>query len=151
MQQFIRERVIKLRGLLNITDESLHSIGGAELCKDVIAESNYTPEQYKEFEENVYKACHKIYDHESRIVDMLFEKGKMEGITDTQMKHFVQSRINVCLEQLNLKKLYDVKYNPIGEWFYKGINDFQFNDFFSGIGREYQRDWDESSFTWETK
>lgn len=141
-----------VRGInMSVRDESLHSIGGAELCKDVIAESDYTPEQYKEFEENVYKACHKIYDHESRIVDMLFEKGKMDGITDTQMKHFVQSRINVCLEQLNLKKLYDVKYNPIGEWFYKGINDFQFNDFFSGIGREYQRDWDESSFTWETK
>jgi hypothetical protein len=25
-----------------------------------------------------------------------------------------------------------------------------FNDFFSGIGREYVRDWDEESFEWRT-
>lgn len=44
--------------------------------------------------------------------------------------------------------MYDVTYNPIAEWFYDGINNFQFNDFFSGVGASYNRSWIESEFEW---
>lgn len=44
--------------------------------------------------------------------------------------------------------MYDVTYNPIAEWFYDGINNFQFNDFFSGVGASYNRSWVESEFEW---
>lgn len=138
------------RGInMSVVDEALHSVGGAELCKQLVKELNYTEEQRQVFENKVYALAETIKEHEFRIVDMLFEKGKMDGITDVQMKHFVESRINTCLQQLGMNKLYDVKYNPVAEWFYKGINNYQFNDFFSGVGREYQRNWDESNFTWK--
>jgi ribonucleotide reductase beta subunit family protein with ferritin-like domain len=140
------------RGInMSVTDENLHSIGGASLCRDLKRELEYTEEEELEFEHEVYSLCDIVRDHEYRIIDMIFEKGKMDGITDIQMKHFVDSRINTCLQQLGLNRLYDVKYNPIAEWFYKGINNYQFNDFFSGIGREYQRNWDESKFIWRKK
>ena len=43
--------------------------------------------------------------------------------------------------------MFEVTYNPIADWFYDGINNYQFIDFFSGgAGREYQRDWDEDGF-----
>lgn len=137
------------RGInMSVIDESLHSVGGAELCKQLVKELSYTEKEREVFENKVYALAETIKEHEFRIVDMLFEKGKIEGITDIQMKHFVESRVNTCLQQLGLNKLYDVKYNPVAEWFYKGINNYQFNDFFSGVGREYERNWDESGFTW---
>ena len=78
----------------------------------------------------------------------MFENGSIEGITEIQMIHFIESRINECLVNLGLEKLYKVTYNPIAEWFYNGINAYQMNDFFTGIGNEYNRDWDETAFTW---
>lgn len=140
------------RGInMSVTDENLHSIGGALLCKKLMHELDYNEQEKLEFQTKVYAMCDVVREHEYKIIDMLFEKGKMDGITDIQMKHFVDSRINTCLQQLGLAKLYEVTYNPIAEWFYKGINSYQFNDFFSGIGREYQRNWDESKFKWEVK
>lgn len=140
------------RGInLSVSDENLHSVGGAMLCNQLVKELEYTPEKMETFTQTVYDMCAQVREHEFRIIDMLFEKGKMDGITDKQMKHFVESRINTCLQQLNMKRLYEVKYNPIADWFYKGINNYQFNDFFSGIGREYQRNWTEEDFTWEGK
>lgn len=79
---------------------------------------------------------------------MIFEKGKIDGITDTQLKHFVDSRINHCLKQLGLKNMFEVSYNPIADYFYDSINSFSSNDFFSGVGNQYSRNWDSSSFLW---
>jgi ribonucleoside-diphosphate reductase beta chain len=49
---------------------------------------------------------------------------------------------------LGYEKLFEVKYNPIADWFYDGINGYSFNDFFSGIGNQYHREWDASEFVW---
>lgn len=137
------------RGInMSVIDENLHSVGGALLTKTLMQESNLTEEQWLEYQDKFYELSEKIRDHEFRIISMVFDKGRMENITETQMQHFVESRLNACLQQLGFKKLYDVKYNPIADWFYKGINDYQFNDFFSGIGREYQRNWVQTDFTW---
>jgi ribonucleotide reductase beta subunit family protein with ferritin-like domain len=79
---------------------------------------------------------------------MIFEKGKIDGITDTQLKYFVQSRIDVCLEQLGIEKFYKPQYNPIATWFYKNISGDQFHDFFVKTGNAYNRNWDRRKFTW---
>ena len=42
-------------------------------------------------------------------------------------------------------------YNPIADWFYDGINAYQMNDFFTGVGREYNRNWDEKGFNWDNE
>lgn len=137
------------RGInMSVRDENLHSEAGAGLFKVLVHEQQRTQEELDNLHNNIIDACKKVYEHECRIVDMLFEKGKMDGITDVQMKHFIESRINTCLQQLGYEKMFEVKYNPIADWFYDGINQFMFNDFFAGIGREYSRDWDEEAFEW---
>jgi ribonucleoside-diphosphate reductase beta chain len=80
------------------------------------------------------------------IIEKIFEKGKIEGITETQLEHFAQSRINVCLRNMGYENLYKVEYNPIAEWFYKGINGYQMQDFFSSQGNQYERGWNEKAF-----
>ena len=79
---------------------------------------------------------------------MIFEKGQMDGITDVQMKRFIESRINLCLRNLNIKPIFESTYNPIADWFYDGINAYQMNDFFTGVGNSYNRNWSEGGFEW---
>jgi ribonucleoside-diphosphate reductase beta chain len=143
-----------VRGInFSVRDENIHSMAGAWSFKYKL--SQLTPEQ-REFEEDFCKRklkrlAEKIYEHECIIIDMMFEKGRIEGITPHQLKCFVQSRINVCMQQLGFDKVYEVEYNPIASWFYKGINNYQYNDFFTGIGNQYHRNWDESQFIWKAQ
>jgi len=104
---------------------------------------------YKQVEEKIRDGARHLYQHEVEIIRMIFEHGRIEGITESQMIKFVQSRVNLCLKELGFEKEYEVTSNPIAEWFYKSLSDFSFNDFFSSIGNEYQRDWDESNFVWK--
>lgn len=141
-----------VRGInFSVRDENIHSVGGAWAFKYKLSLSNLSQEKMVALEEKIRSTAEKMYEHECLIIGKLFEKGSIQGITAHQLECFVQSRINECLKELGYEKHYDVKYNPIAEHFYNGINKFQFNDFFSGQGREYNRNWDESKFKWKTK
>lgn len=126
-------------------DEAIHSDASAWLYRTYLEEQGIDPETLLI---NVHKMCNLVREHEYAIVDKIFEKGKIEGITDVQMKHFIDSRVNLVLRNLGYDNLYEVKYNPIADWFYDGINGYSFNDFFSGTGNQYSRDWDEGDFSW---
>jgi ribonucleoside-diphosphate reductase beta chain len=133
-----------VRGInFSARDEGLHSEASAWMYRILHEESGEVPNA-----EVVRLMANVVREHEHQIVDKIFEHGEIEGITPVQMKHFIDSRINVVMRNLGFTNLYEVKYNPIGEWFYKGINDYTANDFFSGQGREYKRDWDEGAFEW---
>lgn len=140
-----------VRGInFSVRDEHIHSIAGAWAFKHKLQQLNPSSEDKAHIETLVRSCANTLYEHEKEIVEITFSKGKIDGITKAQVIHFVESRINTCLEQLGYEKMFDVKYDPISAWFYSGINNYQFNDFFSGVGREYNRNWDESRFTWST-
>lgn len=122
----------------SVKDEHLHSIGGAYLFSLELQDQGKTPDDYKDL---IFEAATKICEHEKLINAKLFEKGSIEGITQKQLDNFVESRINICLKQLGLPKLYDVKYNPIADWFYDNINALKSHDFFNTTGDGYKRDW----------
>lgn len=144
-----------VRGIgLSLKDEHLHSTAGAWSFKyKAELHKRDNPETHKEYmkdvEEKIRQLAEKILEHEKEIISMLFEKGEIKGITAHQLENFVMSRLNECLKQLGFEKQYEVKYNPIAETFYKGINDYQFNDFFSGMGNQYHRNWDSTAFVWK--
>lgn len=136
-----------VRGLnFSVRDENLHCLASAYAFKQKT--KDFTPEQLEVIYTKLVETANLILDHETKIIEKLFEKGKIDGITDVQLVNFVKSRINTCFQEMGFKKLHNVTYNPIKDWFYKGINDYQFNDFFSGAGSQYNRNWDESSFKW---
>lgn len=140
-----------VRGVnFSVRDEALHSIGGAMLYltlkgEVLAADPNY---DIKSIEERIVECAHKLYEHEEYIVEMIFSKGKIEGITKVQMKNFVQSRINICLKQLGINHIFKVSHNPIADWYYSSLNDYKLNDFFTGVGSEYARNWSEGGFEW---
>ncbi len=147
-----------VRGInFSVRDENLHSLAGAWAFRYRLEKlkQELTPAAFElhkmAIETKIRLVARKIYEHECQIIAMLFEKGKIEGITAHQLENFVQSRINECLKQLGFAKEYDVQYNPISSWFYKGINDYTFNDFFSGMGNQYHRNWDQTAFTWKVE
>jgi len=138
-----------VRGInFSVRDENIHALGGAWCFRELLKEQQLSDEEFEEVTSLIYAAARQLYEHECRINEKIFEKGTISGITCLQMNHFSQSRINEQLVQLGLEKIYEVKYNPIADWFYDGINGYSFNDFFSGIGNQYHREWDASEFVW---
>lgn len=142
-----------VRGInFSVRDENLHCLAGAWLFRRLMDEKLRAFEidefDLSVLESNLRACAREVADHEFRIVDMIFEKGEMEGVTAEQMKTFVKSRVNLCLEQLGYAPEFEVSNNIVGEWFYDNVNSVQLHDFFTGIGSSYNRDWDESRFTW---
>lgn len=132
----------------SVRDENLHSLGGAWIFRTLLEESGLGRSRRGKLEGELWEFCLQVFDHESQIVDMIFEKGAIRGITDVQLKNFVQSRLNLCLEQLGFQKYFQVTYDPISRWFYKNIGSSQLHDFFAKQGNSYSRNWSEKSFTW---
>lgn len=134
----------------SVRDENLHALGGAWLfrtLKDELQDGGHNINEDK-LKKRILEIAETLRRNENVIVDMIFEKGNIRGITPHQLKQFIESRIDLCLENLGYEKVYKPKYNPIADWFYDAINSVQFHDFFAKLGNEYNRDWDEKKFTW---
>lgn len=139
-----------VRGInFSVRDENLHSLAGAYAFK--VKAQKASKEELVEAERILRETAQMILQHEKEIIALTFSEGKIEGITAHQLECFVQSRLNECLKNLGFSREFDVTYNPISSWFYKGINDYQFNDFFTSVGSQYNRNWDEEGFAWKVK
>ena len=146
-----KNKLINLVAGINfsVRDENLHHEGGAWLFRTAVEESKLTPEQRTDLFAKLHTAAKILSEHEHRIVDMIFEKGRIEGITAHQLKNFVDSRIDICLQNLGLDAQFKPTSNPIAEWFYAGISSKSvIHDFFAKLGNQYVRGWDESGFAW---
>lgn len=136
-----------VRGInFSVRDEGLHSLASSWLFKTYLEEQGKTVKDYQHVLDSIVA---NVRDHEFQIVDMIFSRGEIEGITATQMKNFIDSRINLVANNMGFKAVVPRHtHNPIETWFYTAINSYTFNDFFSGIGREYSRNWDEGNLEW---
>lgn len=125
-------------------DEALHSEAAGWLFNTYANEAKLDMDMY---EKKFTKLAETVLEHEVAIIDKLFEKGDIEGVTKPQLVAFVKSRINVCMRNMGFNNIYKIDYNPVAEWFYKGINGYAMNDFFVSVGNQYQRNWSGTGFT----
>lgn len=133
----------------SVKDENLHSEGGAWAFRTLLAEkevAGYTG--HEALYDRIYEAALKIYEHESKIIDMIFEEGDISGITDSDLRLFVKHRINLCLNNLGMNGVFLEAKSPVQDWFYKMIGGDSQHDFFAKIGSSYNRNWSRTSFTW---
>lgn len=142
-----------VRGInFSVRDENLHCLAGSWLYRSLRDERLKDTQAYHvdlmNATQRIVEASRAIYEHECQIVDMIFEKGEIEGITPEQMKTFIRGRLNLCLSHLGIPEVFDCKNDIIADWFYDNVNQVQFNDFFTGIGNSYNRSWDQGAFTW---
>lgn len=129
-------------------DENLHHEAGAYTFRTHLHQAKLSPEKQEELFAKIYAAAEKLREHEHHICERTFEKGRIEGITAHQMKNFVDSRLDLCLENLGLSAVYKPASNPIGEWFYLGLSNAKIHDFFNAQGSDYNRNWSEEAFDW---
>lgn len=133
-------------------DEHLHSVAAAWLFRTLLKEKTDVgeiDESYKqELKADIISAAYEVLEHEKIIIGKIFEKGKIDGITPHQLEVFAQSRINLCLSNLGYEEIFKIEYNPIGDWFYKGITGYSSQDFFNSKGNQYVRDWNIDGFAW---
>lgn len=120
----------------SVRDEALHSDAGSWLFNTLTHESALTG-----LTEDILTIAEASYDIEEKIIDNIFSKGTIKGITAYQMKEFIKSRINLKLKDIGIAPLYKVEYNPISRWFYKTINAIEVTDFFDQRSSEYKNSW----------
>ena len=139
----------------SVKDEAIHAEFGAYIYRTLrqeSLESSYmTLQEVRETEDRIIECAEKIYEHECVIIDKIFSHGAIKGITDKQLKNFVQHRVDLCLQNLGLEAIFNPTYNPIADWFYDDINSYKLNDFFASGGFEYQRGYNEEKFKWVNK
>jgi len=122
----------------SVRDENIHSEAGSWLYNTFTREEGV---DLLELEPKVLDIAHKAFELESVIIDNIFSNGRIEGITEYQLKEFVKSRVNKKLKDIGISPLFEVKYNPIASWFYKSINAVEFTDFFSRSASAYTNNW----------
>lgn len=130
-------------------DENIHSEAGAYCFRTLLHQSQLTPEKQTELFRKLYEVADELRLHEHAIADRTFENGRIEGITAHQMKNFVDSRLDFCLENLGLTPQYKPASNPIAEWFYLSLSNSKMHDFFARQGSNYNRQWVEDNFDWD--
>lgn len=145
------------RGInFSIAEESSHQSTSAQCFRMLTAHAKedgvyghlYGSEE--EVHRTLRQLGHKIYEHEAAIIDRTLALGEVEVTTGADLRVFVQSRINYCLQDLGVDPIFNTEQdNPIGDWFYDNTRGYKSNDFFAGIGAEYVRNWDEESFVFE--
>lgn len=131
-------------------DENLHAEAAAWLFRtykqELLAAGRIDEAYCAELEQYIRDAGQVVYEHEQKIIAKIFEKGKIDGITETQLENFAKSRINMCLRNLGYGNLFEVTYNPVSTWFYKGISGYQAQDIFNSQGNQYTRGWNAAEF-----
>lgn len=132
-------------------DESLHAKASSWLFKTLRKELEEEGVDTSAVNDKIYSIANTVREHEHLIIDEVFSKGHVPGITAVQMKHFIDSRIDFILKQLGLSAVHHVRYNPIADWFDKVIESYQYVDFFAGQGSSYSRGWDTEGFVWKSK
>lgn len=135
-----------VRGInFSLRDENLHAEASAWSYREKARHADTT-----KVEEVIRMMAMKVYEHEAHIIDKIFSKGPIEGLTKEDMKTFAKSRVDHCLNLLAMKPLFNVTNNVVAEWFYDSSNKVQINDRFTGIGSSYHRDWSAYEFVYQS-
>lgn len=149
-----KNKLVNVNAGINFSaiDETLHSQAGAWLFRtlqsEAVADNAISDDELRKLKMELEETAVVILEHESIIIEKIFEKGSIKGITNNQLTHFVESRLDVCLENLGYKAIFKPTYNPISKWFYKDLESSTLHDFFSSQGSDYNRAWTEGKFVW---
>ena len=135
-------------------DENTHSMASAWLFTQCLLEREklglINQEEKNNLFKNVRKIAEIVYEHESKICDLIFEKGGIRTITKEEILHFIRDRINVVLGYLQQPKMFDKEPGIVSDWFYAQLSSFKYSDFFSNQQVQYVRNWSKHQLRFDT-
>ncbi len=124
-------------------DENYHSVASASLFRILCSEYEQAGEQppggHEQLASDVIEVARTTYEHEAQIVDLIFEKGGIRGITKEEILCVVRNRIDVVLGYLGYSPLFGDEDGVVSKWFYNQISTFKHSDFFNATQFQYTR------------
>ena len=126
-------------------DEHVHALASALLFKQDLAEREQLglidSQGKQNLRKKVIRIAEKVYEHEAALCDKIFEKGGVRTITKEEILDFIQDRINLVLDRLGYKPMFEKETGVVSEWFYSQLSSFKYSDFFNTQQIQYVRNW----------
>jgi ribonucleotide reductase beta subunit family protein with ferritin-like domain len=126
-------------------DENFHSIASANLFRQCKAErteaGNHSKRKDNGLKEKIVKMAKTVYDHELLIIDKMFEVGTNRVVKKQEVIEFLEDRINVVLNRLEMEPMFERKQGVISGWFYQQLSTVKVPDFFAATQLQYTRNW----------
>lgn len=95
----------------------------------------------KAFYEKIYKAAHKAYAAEEKILEWIFEEGEIESVSLDSLKEFIKSRFNDSITTIGGKKQFEINEEKLESlhWMTEATYGYVRNDFFNTQGTNYTK------------
>ena len=136
-------------------DENFHSIASARLfrqCKaERIANGNHNAVDEMNLQTIIKGIAEKVYQHELRINDLLFAIPGNRVVTNQELQHFHEDRIDVVLGRLEMPPMFGHEKGLISTWFYQQLSSVKVPDFFATTQIQYRRDWAKHKLTFRSE
>lgn len=126
-------------------DENIHSLASSYLFRQCKAERMelglHTDTDESILRLAIVKMAKHIHEHEMQITDRLFALPGNRVVTKQEVIEFFEDRINVVLERLNMRPMFDREPGSISGWFYSQLSTVKVPDFFANTQLQYTRNW----------
>lgn len=126
-------------------DENFHSIASANLfrqCKSERKElGNHSTRRENILKEKIRQMARDVYDHEKLIIRKLFEIEGNRVVKESELLDFLEDRLNIVLNRLEMGPMFDKKAGVISNWFYQQLSTVKIPDFFASTQLQYTRNW----------
>jgi ribonucleoside-diphosphate reductase beta chain len=119
----------------SVRDESLHCEGMIKLFHAYAKETNALTQSVKD---DIVDCCKTVVGIEDRFIDLAFEMGPVQGMTDNDIKQYIRYIADWRLGQLGLPKVYGVTEHPI-PWLTAILNGVEHANFFEARATEYSK------------
>ena len=133
-----------------IQDEQLHGVFAAFLHNTYLRETKEAAFSFdiEAHKENCLTVIKEIVSHEDAVIHYVFENEvTINDISPDELKAFIRTRADQVLVDNGFEPYYNIKVNPIADWFYQGINSIKVHDFFSANTTQYKRNWKFDNFS----
>lgn len=126
-------------------DENFHSIASATLhrqCKaERVAAGNHSESDEARLRDVIWAMAEQVALHERRITAKLFEVPGNRVVTEDEVVHFFEDRIDIVLGRLEMSPMFGRDKGVISGWFYQQLSTVKVPDFFAATQLQYRRNW----------
>lgn len=126
-------------------DENFHSLASAKLfnvCKEERkANGKHGAGDEAVLEAKILKMASQVYEHEKEIIAKLFAVPGNRVVTQPELMHFLEDRIDVVLNRLGVAPMFGHDKGIISQWFYQQLSTVKVSDFFAATQLQYTRNW----------
>lgn len=126
-------------------DENFHSIASANLFRQCKAErteaGNHSTRRDNLLKAKITKMAEDVYAHELLIIDKMFAVGKNRVVSKQELIEFLEDRLNIVLNRLEMPPMFERKQGVISGWFYQQLSSVKVPDFFAATQLQYTRNW----------